>query len=247
MHPRMLARDSGCSGGTCPAVYDAGPRPAAGRTRDPGQEGRAPSSSARLRPASPTTRQPSSSSARSSPTHSARPPSPSTLAELQAQFETFSYSAFRLETLQSYAGTGRDDQWIALLKANRRWGKTHQRVHVVTEPLTPAMQQELTEGYEGNVAAGRGHPHHPRRRPRRVAGRPALPGLLAVRLQPAVRDALRRRTAQWAGAERVRDPESIVKACRVRDAGPAPLRPVARLHRVPSRSAAPPGAVRNPP
>ena len=22
MHPRMLARDSGCSGGTCPAVYE---------------------------------------------------------------------------------------------------------------------------------------------------------------------------------------------------------------------------------
>ena len=79
---------------------------------------------------------------------------PVDLPELQAQFETFSYSAFRLETLQSYAGTGRDEQWIALLKASRRWGKTHQRVHVVTEPLTRAMQEELTDGYEGNVAAG---------------------------------------------------------------------------------------------
>ena len=25
MHPRMLARDDGCSGGTCPAVYDDDP------------------------------------------------------------------------------------------------------------------------------------------------------------------------------------------------------------------------------
>ena len=31
MHPRMLAIDGGCSGGTCPAVYDSDPE------MDPGE------------------------------------------------------------------------------------------------------------------------------------------------------------------------------------------------------------------
>ena len=66
---------------------------------------------------------------------------PVTLAELQAQFETFSYSAFRLEALQSYAGTGRDDQWISLLKANRRWGKTH--------PARPRRHRTADPGHAG--------------------------------------------------------------------------------------------------
>ncbi len=144
---------------------------------------------------------------------------PVDLAELQAQFETFSYSAFRLETLQSYAGTGRDDQWIALLRANRRWGKTHQRVHVVTEPLTPAMQEELTEGYEGNVAAGEDIRIVP------VIGPGEWPdGLHCLhcpdfwlfdsgQLYVMSYD----RAGTWTGAERVHDPESIVRACQVRD------------------------------
>ncbi len=212
MHPRTLARQD-CSGGTCPAVYVLDELPdelvVQGKKASAGLlarlEGLAHDETAviirreivreALRP----------------------PPEPVPLAELQAQFETFSYSAFRLEALQHYAGTARDDQWIALLKASRRWGKTHQRVHVVTEPLTRAMQEELTAGYEGNVAAGEDI------RIVSVAGGDAWPGdlprsdfwlfdssrLYAMRYEP---------DGTWAGADRITDPERIVEACRARDA-----------------------------
>lgn len=215
MHPRLLAIDGGCSGGTCPAVYDSDPDlmpeelAIVAKQAPDGLHGRLADRIAAdevlgvirreivkraLRPAA----------------------EPVDLAELQAQFETFSYSAFRLETLQSYAGTGRDEQWIALLKANRRWGKTHQRVHVVTEPLTAAMQQELTEGYEGNVAAGEDIRIVSVRGPGEWPDGLHCPDfwlfdsgdLYIMRYEP---------DGTWAGAERITDPESIVRACRIRD------------------------------
>jgi len=212
MHPRMLARDGGCSGGTCPAVYDLDDLPddlvIQGKQASADLLGRltgvAPDENAVTIP-------------RRTVKQALRPAAePVGLADLQAQFETFSYSAFRLETLQSYAGTGRDDQWIALLKANRRWGKTHQRVHVVTEPLTSAMQEELTAGYEGNVAAGEDIRIIP------VIGPGEWPdglycpdfwlfdssSLYVMRYHP---------DGEWEGAERIHDPESIVRACQVRE------------------------------
>ena len=137
--------------------------------------------------------------------------------DLQAQFETFSYSAFRLEALQSYAGTGRDDQWITLLRASRRWGKTHQRVHVVTEPLTAAIERELTEGYEGNVAAGKTSASSPSRQCR-LARRRAPAGTSGCSTHMAVRHALRpgRPVDRRYPAPTTR--ESVAKACRARDA-----------------------------
>jgi hypothetical protein len=116
-----------------------------------------------------------------------------------------------------YTGTGRDDQWIALLKANRRWGKTHQRVHVITEPLTPAMQEELTAGYEGNVAAGEDihivpvAPGHdwPNSLPHLDFWLFDSSKLYGMRYEP---------DGAWAGADRITDPERIVEACRARDA-----------------------------
>ena len=211
MHPRMLARD-GCSGGTCPAVYDLDDLPddlvIQGKKASAGLLGRltglADGETAVTIP-------------REIVRSALRPAAvPAGLPELQAQFETFSYSAFRLETLQSYAGTGRDEQWISLLKRSRRWGKTHQRVHVITEPLTPAMQEELTAGYEGNVAAGEDIRIIP------VAGPGEWPDglhcpdfwlfdsgrLYVMRYDP---------DGAWAGAERIHDPESVMKACQVRD------------------------------
>lgn len=211
MHPRMLAKQD-CSGGTCPAVYELDELPddlvIQGKQASPELLGKltgvADDENAVTIP-------------RRTVRSALRPAAePVSLADLQAQFETFSYSAFRLEALQSYAGTGRDEQWIALLKANRRWGKTHQRVHVVTEPLGPAMQQELTEGYEGNVAAGEDI------RIISVSGAGDWPdglycpdfwlfdsgSLYIMRYEP---------DGTWAGAERIRDPESIVRACQVRE------------------------------
>lgn len=214
MHPRKLAgRD--CSGGTCPAVYDDDPDLMPDELVIVGTkavDGLAARLADRIAP-----HEVPVIIDREIVASALRPAAePAGLAELQAQLETFSYSAFRLETLQSYAGTGRDDQWIALLRANRRWGKTHQRVHVVTEPLTPAMQEELTAGYEGNVAAGEDVRIVP------VAGPGEWPDglhcpdfwlfdssrLYVMSYHP---------DGEWAGARRIHDPESIVKACQIRD------------------------------
>jgi hypothetical protein len=136
-------------------------------------------------------------------------------AEFGAQFETFSWSAFRLEQLQHYVGTGPDASWAALVKANRRWGKTHQRVHVVTEPLTAAMREELTEGYPGSVAAGEDigiipvADSWPDGLPREDFWLFDSSRLYLMRYNP---------DGSWAGATRVSDPERVVEACRARDA-----------------------------
>ena len=151
MHPRKLAgRD--CSGGTCPAVYDDDPDllpeelAVVGKAASFGLQRRLADRIAddenvvvidrdivaeALRPAD----------------------EPVDLAGLMRQFETFRYSAFRLEVYPNPKDTGRDEQWITMLRAGRRWGKTYRRVRIADEPLSPAMQQELTEGYAGNVSA----------------------------------------------------------------------------------------------
>ena len=216
MHPRMLARDSGCSGGTCPAVYDDDPDLQPDQLAVVGTKAGA-GLSARL-----GDRVAADEAAvvigREIVAEALRPADePLDIDALMAQFETFSYSAFRLETLQHYAGTGRDDQWVALLKAGRRWGKAYQRVHVIEEPLTSAMQQELTEGYAPNVAAGEDIGI--------ITTSPgAWPGpdipehdfwlfdsssLLVMHYDP---------DGTWLGASRVQDPIAILAACRARDA-----------------------------
>ena len=93
-------------------------------------------------------------------------------ADFWAPFQTFSYSVFRLETLQSYAGSGEDAdlaafaaggprpqdpgriRWSDMLTANHRAGKVQQRVHVVAEPPIAYMRYELTWQYGPNAAAG---------------------------------------------------------------------------------------------
>jgi hypothetical protein len=88
-------------------------------------------------------------------------------------FHTFRHSVFRLETLQRYRGSGEDeaiaafstgtrtpppdpvqDEWEAMIRANRAVGKVMQRVHVVVEPASDYMRFELTWAYAPNVAAG---------------------------------------------------------------------------------------------
>jgi hypothetical protein len=150
----MLARDSGCSGGTCPAVYDDDPDLLPEELAIVGNR-----SAPRLRTRIADRIAPDEELIvikREIVAEALHPADePIGLPGLTAELETFSYSAFRLETLQHYQGTGRDEQWEALVKAGRRFGaKTFQRVHVLIEPLTPAMQQEVTEGYGPNVAAG---------------------------------------------------------------------------------------------
>ena len=215
MHPRMLARDSGCSGGTCPAVYDDDP------DLQPGElavVGKAAAFGLQRRLADRIADDENVVVIKRAIVADALRPALERvdIAHLQAQFETFSYSAFRLETLQDYQYTAEDEQWAALVKRNRRWGKTHQRVHIVTEPLTAAMQQELTEGYAPNVAAGED-----------ISIIACAPGdwpadvplvdfwlfdsarLYVMHYEPG---------GAWSGASRVPIAESIVKACQARDA-----------------------------
>lgn len=210
MHPRTLAK-ADCSGGTCPAVYDDDPDLPPDELAIVGKENGRLVAKLHDRIARDETL---ITIPRWIVADALRPaPVPVGLAELQAQFETFSYSAFRLETLQEYAGTGRDEQWITHLKAARRWGKAHQRVHVVIEPLTPAMQEELTAGYEGNVAAGEDI--------RIIAGDDYPEGLPVADFwlfDSSVLYAMHYVDGQWAGAHRILDPEEIVEACRMRDA-----------------------------
>jgi hypothetical protein len=153
------------------------------------------------------------------------------------KFHQFRYSVFRLETLQDYAGSGEDaaldafhsgastpqaqpgkDAWTAMIRGNVAAGRTLQRVHVVTEPITPYMQFELTWAYQPNVAAGEdiriisvgeGEPWPP-----------SLPEgtdfwlfdsthLYAMQYTP---------DGAWLGTEPVSDPARIVQACAWRDA-----------------------------
>jgi len=212
MHPRMLARDGGCSGGTCPAVYDLDDLPdefvIQGKQASAELLGRltgvAPDENAVI-------------IGREIVRNALYPAAePVDLAHLMRQFETFAYSAFRLEALQHYDGTGRDDEWITLLKAGRRWGKTHQRVHVVIEPLTGAMEQELTEGYGPNCAAGEDIGIIP------VASETEWPGDVpgsdfwlfdSIKLYRMLYQG-----GRWAGAFRVYSPHEIMQACLARDA-----------------------------
>jgi hypothetical protein len=86
--------------------------------------------------------------------------------------QPFRRSAFRLETLQDYSGSGEDphlaaflagkprppspehEQWAGAVRAHRRAGRVLQRVHVVTEPLSDYIRWELSWGYQPGVAAG---------------------------------------------------------------------------------------------
>ena len=150
------------------------------------------------------------------------------------QFREFSYTAYRLETLQSYAGSGEDedlaafaagrpepgspekDEWTAMIAANHRAGRIQQRVHVVTEPLTDYMRFELTWAYAPNVAAGEDI---------RIIPIPAgdwpfdIPHLDYWLFDS--RDLYINRYTEdgtWLGAEPVEDPDQIVSACYWRDA-----------------------------
>jgi hypothetical protein len=87
--------------------------------------------------------------------------------------ERFCRSAFRLETLQTYRGSGEDEaiaafeagfaappddpeqiEWEAMIRGHIAAGRVMQRVHVVIEPPSDYMRFELTWAYAPNAAAG---------------------------------------------------------------------------------------------
>lgn len=90
-------------------------------------------------------------------------------AGFNAWFREFRRSWFRLETFQSYGGSGEDEdirafnagrplkvrasEYTANVRAAARDGRTMRRVHVITEPITDYIRYEVA-AYAENVAAG---------------------------------------------------------------------------------------------
>lgn len=159
---------------------------------------------------------------------------PPGVAELREQFRIFDRSVFRLETLQSYAGSEEDParhafvrgegapppnayhrQWVDRLRAHYDAGRTQQRVHVVREPLSEYLIFELTWQYGPHVAAGEDiriipvTDDWPADVPRRDFWL-----FDSQRLFDLDYDA----SGTWLGARRIADPDEIAQACLIRDA-----------------------------
>jgi hypothetical protein len=93
-------------------------------------------------------------------------------AEFAALFTSFRHTAYRLETLQQY-GVGYEDrsfqaflageppvtdpardEWTGMIRAAVAAGKTLQRIHLVSEPLSDYLRYELEWWYRPNTEAG---------------------------------------------------------------------------------------------
>lgn len=162
------------------------------------------------------------------------------VASLRQRLSTFRYSLFRLETLQAYGGSGEDDAFAAfragrpipMTAALREWcervrrrvgeGRTVQRVHVVTEPLTEYIRFELAS-YAPNVEAGEDVRVLPARHGEWPTDIPREDFWLVD--SNDLWDMLYAADGTWLGAEQVTDPGHIVDACFVRDAALAQSRP----------------------
>jgi hypothetical protein len=150
-------------------------------------------------------------------------------------FHRFDANVFRFEALQRYTSPDEEviiaafrdgrprppdpgkEEWTVLVRAAQRDGRTFQRVHVVTEPLTDYMRFELTWGYAPNVTAGEDI--------RIVSVGPGecwpadLPhydfwlfdaaALYRTRYHPD--------GTTWLGVEHLRDPDDVLRACQWRE------------------------------
>lgn len=157
-------------------------------------------------------------------------------AEFVDKFHQFRYSAFRLETLQSYGNSAEDadfeafvagrpkpknpghEQWQAMVRASVQAGRIVQRVHVVVEPLSQYMRLELTWGYGLNAAAGEDIRIVPMRAgnawPLDVPEGTDYWLFDSAELYQPHYDT----GGMWLGTEVVTDPARIVAACHWRDA-----------------------------
>jgi hypothetical protein len=160
-----------------------------------------------------------------------------TAQELDGAFTGFEYTAFRLETRESYAGTSYDSSLFALwlkgqlpeLDPDLPWkrqvrtataeGRQFARVRIVSEPWSDYTRYALWHSLE-NIAAGEDIRYLSRQRAE-AAGLPAAPGehdywlfdsrLLVVMHYDDATDALRR-------SEILDDPAVIVRHNYWRDA-----------------------------
>lgn len=155
--------------------------------------------------------------------------------EFMDRFSRFRYSAFRLETLPSYAASGEINslraflagqtptphpgkrQWVSWVRAAVQDGRWMQRVHVVAEPLTDYLHYEIAWAYAYNVAAGEDVRIVP------VAEGQPWPTELPhsdfwLFDSSELIDMVYAPGGTWLDAELVTDPGKIAAACRVRDA-----------------------------
>jgi len=153
-------------------------------------------------------------------------------SRFEAKFRQFRYSAFRCEALQVYRGSGEDswiaafergdpapppdraqEEWEAMIRANKAAGRIMQRVHIVREPLHLYLEFELTWAYAPNVAAGEDI--------RVIAVTGAWPADLPTEDfhlfdNSELFDAHYADDGTWLGVTLVTDPVRIVQACRRR-------------------------------
>lgn len=162
------------------------------------------------------------------------------MASLLDRLATFQYSLFRLETLQAYSGSSEDEAfaafragqpipvtpelqaWCARVRRRVSDGRTVQRVHVVTEPLSEYMRFELAS-YAPNVEAG----EYVRVLPIAQGGSwPTDVPHEDFWLVDSVElwDMIYAEDGRWLGAEPVSEPVRIVAACHARDAALAQSR-----------------------
>ncbi len=97
---------------------------------------------------------------------------PISWGEVEQLFTHFRYTAFRLETLQTYDASYETEpfrqflsnekdeipekltNWAADVQAGIAAGRRYERVHVVTEPLSDYIRFACAWGYRRNVTAG---------------------------------------------------------------------------------------------
>ncbi len=150
--------------------------------------------------------------------------------EFNGLFETFQHTAFRLETLDRYAVPEEDEalrrflageaadpscfaSWFTLVRTATATGKTIQRVHLVSEPLTDYLRYEFAY-YQHSTAAG----EDVRVLPRARAQGFDLPGR-DYWLFDSRRAALMRfdDDGRFYGVELTEDPQTVARCCYWRD------------------------------
>lgn len=155
--------------------------------------------------------------------------------EFSEWFSRFRFSCFRLETLPLYAGSGEDaslaaflsgrwpppdaerQDWARLVRAATQSGRSMQRVHVVTEPLSDYLRFEIGWSYPQSIAAGEDVRILP------LVDAAQWPADIPredfwlfdfTELFTMIYDS----DGRWLGIERVTDPARVMATCRARDA-----------------------------
>lgn len=75
-----------------------------------------------------------------------------TLQHYDVSYERESFDAFQAR--QAMPHDPADDAWTAMVDGHVSNGRVLQRVHIITEPLSPYVEYELAWGYKAGIAGG---------------------------------------------------------------------------------------------